>query len=50
MIWQSTTVRFAAMWPRTFWEWVLVLFVVGTAAVFAFVPLLMTGLFVVYGY
>ena len=37
------------MWPRGFWEWVLVLLVLGTAAIFLLI-FVMTILFGIYAY
>lgn len=38
------------MGPRTFWEWFLVIFVLGTAAVFIFVPVYAMISIGIYGY
>ncbi len=38
VIFRGETAGVIQMWPRTFWEWVLVIFVLGTAAVFILVP------------
>jgi hypothetical protein len=38
------------MWPRTFWEWVLVIFVLGSAAVFVLVPLYAMSFIAIHGY
>lgn len=37
------------MWPRNFWEWVLVLFVLGTACIFLLI-LMMIGGMIIFGY
>jgi hypothetical protein len=38
------------MWPRTFWEWVLVVFVSATAAAFILVPAYAMIVIAIYGY